>query len=256
MRVINHHQRTVLIRQVADLLQRRQVAIHGEHPIGDDDGPTCTGAVVQLRGGLQLLLQVSHVPVGVAEAGCLGQADAVNNRGVVQRIGNDGVLGPKQGFEHSPVGVEAAGEQDGVIGAQKGRQPLLQLQVDILRAANEAHRGHSETSLVQGPLGGCDDPFIIGQPQVVVRAEVQHLARLIPQGPGLDARRLRRINMAFSLVESRLAQLPQFGCQLLFHVRVHCLAPRKRSSQVLLFRPVRPWPRRTRPAIGRREGNR
>ena len=36
--VIDHHQRTELLGEVADALQRGEVAVHGEDAVGDDDG--------------------------------------------------------------------------------------------------------------------------------------------------------------------------------------------------------------------------
>ena len=67
---------------------------------------------------LQLRFQVGHVAVAVAEALGLAQAHAVDDRGVVQGIGDDRVVFAQQGFEQTAVGIEAGGVKDGVFGAE------------------------------------------------------------------------------------------------------------------------------------------
>jgi hypothetical protein len=74
------------------------------------------------------------------------------------------------------VGVEAGGVEEGVLGAEEFRDLGLQLLVQILGAADEAHAGHAEAVRIQRILGGLDDVRMIGQAQIVVGAEIQHLA--------------------------------------------------------------------------------
>jgi hypothetical protein len=50
----------------------------------------------------------------------------------------------------------------------------LELLVQVLRAADEAHRGHAEAVAVERVLGRCDHLGVVGQAEVVVGAEVQH----------------------------------------------------------------------------------
>ncbi len=54
-----------------------------------------------------------HVPVGVSELFGLAEPDAVDDGGVVELVGKDGVVGPQQLLEDARVGVEAAGVRDG-----------------------------------------------------------------------------------------------------------------------------------------------
>ena len=147
---VDVHQRVVLLRQRGDLVQRRDEAVHREHAVGGDQLGARAGGI----GGLQLLLQIGHVAVGVAEALGLAQADAVDDRGVVQRVGDDRVLFAQQRFEQAAVGVEAGGVEDGVLGAEEFGDLRFQLLVQVLRAADEAHRGHAEAVRVQRVLRG------------------------------------------------------------------------------------------------------
>src|SRR5699024_2698909 len=101
-------------------------------------------------------------------------------------IRDDRVLRPEQRPEHGAVGIEAGGEQDRGLGAEESRDRLLQLEVQILGAADETHRGDPEAALIQGSRRGPDQLGVVGQPQIVVGAEVQHLAALAADGAGGD----------------------------------------------------------------------
>src|SRR5207247_1513647 len=89
-------------------------------------------------------------------------------------------------------------------------QPLLELAVHRLRAADEPHRGHAVAPPLERGVRRGDDLGMVGQPQVVVGAQVQHLA---PAGHA-DMRRLRRLDDVLVLVQTRLAQLGQAAAQV------------------------------------------
>jgi hypothetical protein len=80
MRVVDHHQRAVLLRHRAQLIERGDVAVHREHAVGDDERASRTGS------GRQLRREVPHVAVLVAEPLRLRQPDAVDDRGVIQLV--------------------------------------------------------------------------------------------------------------------------------------------------------------------------
>ncbi|MNN11252.1 hypothetical protein D3C81_1242050 [compost metagenome] len=78
--------------------------------------------------------------------------------------------------------------------------------MQVLGAADEAHRGHAEAVAVQRVLGGLDQVRVVGQAQVVVGAEIQHRAAVV-QG---DFRRLRAGDDAFGLEQPLRADGVQF----------------------------------------------
>ena len=191
---VDVHQRAVFFRQRGDLIQRGDEAVHREHAVGGDQN----GARAVGLGLLELLLQIGHVAVGVAIPLGLAQTHAVDDRGVVEGVGDDRVVLVQQWFEQAAVGIEAGGVEDGVVLAEEGRDRLLQFLVQILRAADEAHRGHAETVAVQRGLGGSDDVRVVGQTQVIIGAEVQHRAAI---GQG-DLGRLRAGDDALGLEQA------------------------------------------------------
>ncbi len=188
MTIIHHHKRTIFPGQRGDLWQLCQIAIHRKHAIrSNQDEPRPPGPR-----GVQLRLQIGHVGIGIAKAPRLAQADAVDDAGMVQRIGNHRIIRPQKRLEQAAIGIETGGEKDGIIGAKIGGQPFLQHPVNILRAADEADAGHAIAMIMHRRLGSGHQPRIIGQTKVIVGAKVQHVA------PGhLHMRALRPGNQAF-----------------------------------------------------------
>ena len=201
VRVVDHDQGIVLPGQGRDVGQPGHVAVHAEHAVGRNQPGARAG------GGLELRLEVVHVAVAVAQACRLAQADTVNDGGVVELVADDGVLLAQQRFEQARVGIEAGGVEDGVVGVQEIGERPLQLLVQVLRAADEAHRGHAEAV---GPerVDRCLHQLgMVGETEVIVGAEVQYFAGLA--GRDLDA--LRRGDDALALVQTLLLDRLQFG---------------------------------------------
>ena len=111
VRIVHHHQRAVFFREITDAAQVGDGAVHREDAVGGDE-PEARAA-----GFLQPRFEVGHVVVAVAQPLGLAESDAVDDRGVVQLVGNDGIVGPQQGLEQAAVGVEARGVEDRVGGA-------------------------------------------------------------------------------------------------------------------------------------------
>lgn len=102
--------------------------------------------------GLQLHLQIGHVVVRITVARSLAKAHAIDDARVVQCITDDAIHFGQQRFEHATVRVEAGGIEDGVFRAVEARQLVLQLLVDVLRAADEAHAAHAVAVRIEGAV--------------------------------------------------------------------------------------------------------
>mmetsp|Transcript_49423 Transcript_49423/g.122833 ORF Transcript_49423/g.122833 Transcript_49423/m.122833 type:complete len:400 (+) Transcript_49423:187-1386(+) len=171
--LVYKHLRVVLASERADLVEWRDVAVHREGAVGRDE------ARARALRGDELLLQVRHVEVLVPEAFGLAQPDAVDDRRVVERIGEHGVLLRQDGLEETCVGVETGGEEDGVLCAVEGGDGVLELLVDVLRAADEAHARHAQPVRRERLLRDLDEPRVVGEAEVVVGAEVEHRLRRV-----------------------------------------------------------------------------
>ena len=84
--IVDHDHGIMLFGQGHDLVQRRDVTVHGEDAIGDDELPFRTLV------GNQHLFQRAHVVVRIHRTTGLGEANAVDDRTVVQLVADDQVL--------------------------------------------------------------------------------------------------------------------------------------------------------------------
>jgi hypothetical protein len=158
----------------------------------------------------------------VDEALGLAQPDPVDDRGVVQAVGEDGVVRAQQGLEDAAVGVEAGGVQDRVLHPQEGGHPPLQLEVQGLRPADEADAGHPVAPFLQRALGGGQELGVSGEAQVVVRAEIEHRAVAALHA---DLRPLVAQDRPLLLPQTLLADLPQLAREELLEPWVHGSPP-------------------------------
>jgi hypothetical protein len=168
VRVVDEHERPVLVREIADLGEGRDGAVHREDAVGHDH------AEARGRGLLQLRFEVRHVRVRVDEALGLAQAHAVDDRRVVQLIREDRVVGTEQRLEDAAVRVEARDVEDRRLHPEERGDAPLQLLVQRLGAADEAHAGQPVAPLVERLVRGLQERLVAGEAEVVVRAEVEN----------------------------------------------------------------------------------
>ena len=113
---------------------------------------TCRAPAPRRR---KLGLQIGHVAVGEAETLRLAKPHPVDDRGVVQRIGDDRVLLAEQGFEHPAVGVECGRIEDGVLEAEPvGHSPFEVLVQSLGGLQMKRIEATPAPNAVVGPLGG------------------------------------------------------------------------------------------------------
>src|SRR5439155_26971998 len=96
------------------------------------------------------------------------------------------------------VGVEAAGIKNRFFGAEKFCQYTFQFLMAVLGAANETHARHAEAVSIEGLLGRGDERWVIGQAEVIVRAEIENA--LAPRDGNVCV--LRRGNNPLSFVKT------------------------------------------------------
>src|SRR5262249_32619620 len=145
----------------------------------------------------------------------LAQADAVDDGGVGQLVGEDRGLVAEGGLEQPAVGVPAGRVEDGGLLLQEGGDGRLQLVWQVLGAAGEADAGDTGTIAFQAVLCGGDDGGVVGQSEVVVGAEVED----VPGGDS-DVGALGRLDLAFLFVQALAAQVVELPAQDLKQMRV------------------------------------
>ena len=109
VRVVDHGERVVFLREIADRLQVGDRSVHRETAVRGDQSDARAARFLQLR------LEVRHVVVLVTSALRFAETDAIDDRGVIQFIGNDGVLRTEQRFEQTAVRIERARDRESCL---------------------------------------------------------------------------------------------------------------------------------------------
>ena len=189
----------MLVGEIADRPEVGEYAVHREHAVGRDQLEARAGGV----GFHELRREVGHVVVAVAIAPGFAQAYAVDDARVIELVADHSILLAQERLEEAAVRVEAAPVENAVVGAQKRGERRFERLVLALRAADEADRRHAESVAIEAILRGGNDPHVVGESQIIVRAEVEHALA----GGELDHRRLRAADRTLALVEPVRANL-------------------------------------------------
>ena len=88
--------------------------------------------------------------------------------------------------------------------------------MDVHRAADEAHGGHTEAAAVHHFLRRLDEARMIGQTQIVVGAEVENFLTL-----HLNGCTLRALDDALLLVQTGFLQVGQCFAEMFLNLTVH-----------------------------------
>jgi len=182
------------------LAQGRAVAVHREHRVGDDDLASRRGAE-RMRDGPQVCVRKDF-------DASAGEPAAVDDRGVVQRVGENQVFGSGDGRQQAAVRGIAAAEEQRCVAVREARQLRFQLLRRKEIAANEAARAGAGAPGARPACKRLGDARVGCEAQVIVGAEVdQALA-----GPKLDLRPGRRPKR----LEGAQQPAPAQNLQLLF----------------------------------------
>ena len=230
VRVVHEDERVVALGEVADRVELGRVAVHREDAVGGDQPEARVGRLAEPR------LELVHVPVRVAVPPRLAEPDPVDDRRVVELVGDDRVALVEQRLEDAAVRVEARAEEDRVLRAEERGEPLLELAVERLRAADEPDRGHPVAPPVERVVRRGDHLRVVREAEVVVRAEVEQLAAL----GHVDVGALRRRHHELALQEAVVLELGEPAPQVVAHRSVHLRLPSSRGAPCRI-RPRRRW---------------
>ena len=89
--------------------------------------------------------------------------------------------------------------------------------MNVLRTADEANGAHPKAVAVHSSLSGGDKARVVGETEVVIRAEVDHF---LPRAD-LDISGLGRRDNSFALVETSFVNSLKFLSEVLLHILKH-----------------------------------
>ena len=93
---------------------------------------------------------------------------------MVELVRDDRVFFAEQSFEQAPIGVKAGRVQNRIFHTEKIRKSVFQFLMNQLRSADKAHRGKAVAPAFQPGFGGGNDIRMLCQPEIIIRAQVQH----------------------------------------------------------------------------------
>ena len=103
------------------------------------------------------------------------EATAVDDGGVVERIGDDQVACPGKRRDHAEVGHVAGVEDEGRLPAQEVRELGFEGLVDVEVAVDEARAARRAAELARRAYAGLHDLGVMREVEVVAAREEQHL---------------------------------------------------------------------------------
>ena len=216
VRVVHDHDGVVLAGELDDLGQLREVALHGEHAVRDDQLPRVA------RRRRQPLAERVHVGVRVDDLRRRPrEPDRVDEARVVELVGEDHRRPVGQARDARLVRVPARDVRERRLGAGEVGERALEREVRLERPADEADRGRPRAVALEPLDPRTHDLRMAGEPEVVVRGEDDDVAVTLHLHDGA----LRRLEGEEALVRSRLAERVELRAELLVEGGAHGVAP-------------------------------
>ena len=181
--LVDDKPRAVDLRELDDVGERGDVAVHREHRVGHDQpaGPWLAVAA-------QAPVEVLDVAVAVDDDLRAREPAAVHDRSMVELVGEDHALRAGQGADHAEVREVAGAEQHARLRALELCQTLLQAPVDRHRPRHQPRGARAHAPSPGRVGGGLADTGVVGQAEIVVRAQQQHRPAVEQHGRSLGAR--------------------------------------------------------------------
>jgi len=123
---------------------------------------------------LELLFEIPQIPMPIHDDLRTRQATPVDDARVVELIGEDHVARLKEGRERADVGGVSGAEDTSGRRCEPSSEAIFQKHVLAMVADHQAGRACTHPVLLQSARRGLHEPPITGEPQIVVRGEVQH----------------------------------------------------------------------------------
>ena len=141
MGVVDNQQSVVMAAEPGQFAQRRDIAIHTEHTVGDHQ--------FVARGVRQHGVQRRHIAVGVATNAGTTENAAVNDRRVIETVGKNGVATTSERGNHAEIRHVTGRKKQRGLPAGKVCQPLFQAMVRVVMATHQVGSGAAKTGFRQ-----------------------------------------------------------------------------------------------------------
>ena len=161
--VVHHHDAVVFFGEVAQLRQRRNIAVHREHAVGDNQ--LLSRKICML---LEDAVAVLHIFVTKDLNRRFRKPRPVNNRRMVQFVGDDQIVFAEHGRNRSSVGRKSRLKHYACLHFLERRDLLFQLHVELHGTGNRANRSRADAKSFHRVQCRLAQGLVRGQPEVVV----------------------------------------------------------------------------------------
>ena len=202
VRVVAHQPGIVRLGQGLHLGQRRQIAVHAEHAIGQDQAPAGAGGkfTQQLVEMIEIVV-AEKVSLGAGELGARQQAR------MAQLVGEDHIAHPHQARHDAEIGEVTAAEHYGIIGALQRRQTRFEGLVERMIAGDQTRRAGADAVALGGFGRARLDPRVLRQVEIIVRTKRNQHPPVT-----LDPHRVKRIGNRQGAPQRARLEVIQFFC--------------------------------------------
>ena len=187
MRVVDDQAGLVLTREAHELVERRDVPIHGKDALAQDEFRAVVALMLGEKGA-----EMACVAMAVADLPRTRRLAAEMHAGVIEAVGEDERLGAKHasienGLERGGVGLEARRHDERGLLALEARELGLDRAKQLEISGDEARGSRSHAPFV-GPLDRpADQGLVEAKPEIVVAGEID-----VSPALGVDRPRLAR----------------------------------------------------------------
>ena len=168
---------TDLFGRLDDPGERRDVPVHREDPVGDDEDQSVRSAPVRTALGGSLAEDPAerlHIAVRIDEPRRLREAHPVDDRGVVQRVRDDQVGLAGHDRDHARIRGEARLEGEDRLAPLELGERRLELLVEGHRPGDRPDRAAPRPEAGRRLGRRADHPRVVSEPEIVVRGEADH----------------------------------------------------------------------------------
>ncbi len=172
MGIVHHQPGIVTLLEAHQLWQGGHVAVHAEHPVGDDQPlPFAVGRLTrhQLLEGPDISMRIDN------GAGCR-KPTPVDNRGVVEAVGEDNVIRTEQPLQDTGIGGISGIEHQRRLCSLEGGDAFFEAVVQAHAAGDKAAGAAAGAELPRRATRFLDQAGMVGQAEVVIGTEQEVVA--------------------------------------------------------------------------------
>ncbi len=200
VRIVHHRDDVILFAHCVQLVERRDVAVHRKHAVGDEHRAAIIADIL-----LDDALGIRHIAMFIDDNFRRRQTTPVDDARVIQAVGKNHILFADHRRNRGLICAKTGLHVQRIFHSFERRHSFFKFAMQFQCPGDTPHRGGTDTPFCDGALRGSFQAIIIRKSQIIVRAKVEHRFA-IDDHP----RAARRANGADCVEETLLLEVIQF----------------------------------------------